>query len=293
MLVWLFTAGRETHLTLGLLTFRAAPPGRRLPRMFFKEVMEVARLVVSQHIRDHADLWGRHPAQQRFGKCKPGIDLGLKHAFTELLPEGAFQSSHLDSQLSCNRAKAHFYMSMVEQNEVLHDTRRMPEEFLVELIVEGGSPGSYPCDHFSLYSREISRGRIGHGSFLQTEHQQILHETTKAYKFSVAQNWHLLRAPRFAARQDAMCPIRTCKDVGCFDSIVNQARCKARAVRRPLLSLGGMSLHRMSVEADAVRPAFRDKTEDTCNSHGHVSFSGKWVYDDPVDLTHSITDLMR
>jgi hypothetical protein len=77
MLEGFLTTGSKTDVTLSLLALLASPRRWSLACVLFKEVMEVARLVIAKHIGDHADLWRRHPAQKCLSECEPGIDLAL------------------------------------------------------------------------------------------------------------------------------------------------------------------------------------------------------------------------
>ena len=281
MLEGFFATGSKTDVALGLLALLASPRRWSLARVLFEEMMEVARLVVAQHIRDHADLGRRHPAEQRLSECEPGIDLALKHALAELFNECPFKSPHLDPEFVRDRSEPELHMTVVEQNEMLHHARRIPQEFLMKLILGRRPPGFYLCDYFSLDSREFLGDRSSHETFLWTQNTQLLLDSTNTSNRAASSSvigslvaWALEHVARsglavFPAASDAM---RLRKQ------LPNRSRGVQRTSGGSDSSTGQMGMGCGALQKTLARYDAGALSRKTCSSHGHVSLSGSFTH---------------
>ncbi|MBB6143724.1 hypothetical protein HNQ77_001673 [Silvibacterium bohemicum] len=174
---------------------------------------------------------------------------------------------------------------------MLHDTRRVPEEFLMELVVDRRSPCSYLCDHFSLDGREFSKDGSGHRSFLKPQDQQNLHETYRIAKLSAAATLVDSRcacALEIARQPGAVLFSGACNGFELLRRhVLIQTLNQEAGLRRVVRSTHQMKLYRSSIGEEVEQLPIGTMMGNTCNSHGHVSFAGNWTYNCDVNWTHA------
>ncbi len=166
-LVGFSDAGSKTLIALDPLAFRTAPRGWFLMHMLLKKTREVTKLVVSEQVRDHAELGWRHHREQRLSQAKSCINLTLAHRRTELVGECAFQGSHLDPKLVRDRRETELCIPVEHQDKRVHSAWRILE-YSVELIIGRRSHRSDSFDRLPFDGRKLFRGSGRHESVLKS-----------------------------------------------------------------------------------------------------------------------------
>jgi hypothetical protein len=277
MLEGFLATGSKTDVALSLLALLASPRRRSLAGVLFEEMMEVAWLIVAKHVGDHANLRRRHPAQERLSECEPRIDLALEHALAELFDEGPFKRPHLDTEFLRDRPEPELHMTVVEQKEVLHHARRIPQEFLMKLILGRRPPGSYLCDHFSLDGREFVGDGTSHEYFLWTLVQQLPLDSTNTSNRAAS-------ATFVGSLVAEALKVATQPGLAVFGSASDPNRLRTRASNRWQSRIGtpgrrASSGSQMEMCWGGLQKTVSQSTAgassgNTCNSHGHVSSLG-------------------
>jgi hypothetical protein len=133
-----------------------------------EEVMEVARLFISELVCDDADLeWWRHE-KERPRICDSALDDELMHRLSKLLLKGALYRLELNGKLGDHGMEPELHMPVILVDEVLHGPRRMLQQHLMKFVFLTRPPHADLGDGFAFSSRELFRGEVGQDSVLRT-----------------------------------------------------------------------------------------------------------------------------
>jgi hypothetical protein len=133
-----------------------------------EEMMEVARLFISEFVCNNADLeWRRHE-KERPRICDSALDDELMHSLSKLLLKGALYCLELNGKLSDHGMEPELHMPVILVDEVLHGPRRMLQQHLMKLVFRSRPPRTDLGDGFAFSYRGLVRGAVGQDSVLRT-----------------------------------------------------------------------------------------------------------------------------